>query len=229
MVAGSTVFEMSADNVGTKLFRYGLVDGVRTLKDSQLGQVFNRAKEEGLLSWVMYSENVDEMTVKGFADYYKDDSRMLFLIFFRGKLAGWIWLDDFGHRTARIHFGFFRWLAKERLTVRVARETLLEVLNMRFRGGTSLRVIRGETPAFNAPAVHFLRKIGMKIVGETPLAAYRYATDSSSSMIHSYITKDMLKDAMASRTADADAADASGVKEPNSLVHEGRREAVSLG
>jgi len=177
----------------TKLRGYGIVDGVRTLRDSQIGQLFRQAKEEGILPWVMYSDHTAALTERDFINFYKDDSRLLWLVHYDQRLAGWVWLDDIGHRTARIHFGFFKWLSREKLTVRVARELLWQLLSIKFRGGVMLQLIRGETPTFNKRAVRFIERVGLKVIGEMPQAAYQSSTATSSSMLYSYITRDMLK------------------------------------
>jgi hypothetical protein len=183
----------------TRLRGYLMIDGVRTLKDSQIGDLFRQAKDEGILQWVMYTQDTSTMTERSFVDYFKDESRMLWLVYHCDRLAGWVWLDDFlGSRTARIHFSFFRWLSRERLTVRVARELLWTLLSMKFKNGTSFQIIRGETPTFNKRAARFIEKVGLRVIGEMPQAAFQFSTGISSSMLYSYITKDMLRDSVLS-------------------------------
>ena len=177
----------------TKLLPYRVVEGVPTFTDSQLAHVFAKAKAERLLPLVMY--NLDpNMTAATFVRFYKNDlGRLLWLVFYDGKLAGWVWLDDFANRAARSHFCFFRWVSEARLTEEVGRETFRQLFNMKFRGGTMLQVIRAEMPAFNKPALWFLEKLGLKIVGEIPNGAYRSSTGKFYPMIYLYATKDLLK------------------------------------
>jgi hypothetical protein len=185
--------ETRGEPMKTRLFRYGEVDGVRTLKDSQLEALFERAKKENVLHTVMYSDDVERWTSRTFIALFKNEARASWLVFYDGKLAGWVWLDDFGHRTARIHFCFFKWLGKNRLTVQVGRELLWQLLNMGFRGGTRLAAIRGETPSFNKLAVRFIQKVGLRIIGEMPSAAFRHQDGVIYPMVYSYITLDILK------------------------------------
>jgi hypothetical protein len=176
----------------TKLMSYRVVEGVPTFTDSQLAQLFEKAKAERLLPLVMYNMSPD-MTAATFVRYYKDTgNRLLWLVFYEGKLAGWVWLDDFGNRTARSHFCLFRWVSEAKLTEEVGRDMFRQLFAMRFRGGTTLQVIRGEMPAFNKPALWFLQKLGMKAIGEIPDAAYRSWTGRFYPMIYLYVTKDML-------------------------------------
>lgn len=177
----------------TKLFRYGKVDGVRNLKDSQLVALFEKAKQENVLHTVMYSDDVEQWTSKTFIALFKSETRACWLVIYDGRLAGWVWLDDFGHRTARIHFCLFKWLSKEKLTVQVGRESLWQLLNMEFRDSKRLEAIRGETPSFNKLALRFMRKVGVRIIGEIPSAAYRQQDGVTYPMIYSFINRDILK------------------------------------
>ena len=130
----------------TRLVGYRVVEGVPTLTDLQLAKLFERAKAERLLPLVMYNMSPD-MTAATFVRFCKDAGRILWLVFYESKLAGWVWLDDFANRTARSHFCFFRWLSEGRLTEEVGREAFRQLFKMKFRGGTSLQVIRAEMPA----------------------------------------------------------------------------------
>lgn len=177
--------------VKTKLMPYRVIEGVPTFKDSHLVQLFEKAKAERLLPLVMYNMS-ENMTAATFVNFYKGSGRRLWLVFHEGKLAGWVWLDDFSNRTARSHFCLFRWVSEARLTEEVGRDMFRQLFNFRFRGGTMLQVIRGEMPAFNKPALWFLQKLGWKVVGEIPNAAYRASTGKFYPMAYLYATKDML-------------------------------------
>jgi hypothetical protein len=192
--------ELYAIPMITRLRGYGIVDGIRTLRDSQIASLFKQARDEGVLQWVMYSQNTTAMTERGFIDYFKDESRVLWMVYCGERLAGWVWLDDLGHRSARIHFCFFRWLSKERLTIRVAREALWFLLGVKFRNGASLQIIRGETPTFNKKAVRFIERVGLKVIGEMPQAAFHFSAGTSSSMLYSYVNRDMLRDSLLHET-----------------------------
>jgi RimJ/RimL family protein N-acetyltransferase len=148
----------------------------------------------------MYSDDKDHWNSEKFLLFVKNDARVCWFVFLDEKLTGWVWLDDFGHRTARVHFCLFGWTSKAKLTVQIGREVLRRLFNMEFRNGVKLEVIRGETPSFNKLAVRFLKRIGMEIVGEIPSAAYRHQDNTSYSMIYSYINKDMLTETAHEKT-----------------------------
>lgn len=216
--------EAQAGPMRTRLFRYGSVNGVPTLTDPQIAGLFERLKEEGLLDPILYSDDVGKITRRSFVEFFKAHGKVFWLVIFDDKLAGLVWLDDFGHRTARMHFCFFKWLTKTRLTVQVARELLWQLLDMKFNRGVSLRVIRGETPAFNKLALRFIRKVGLEVVGEIPHAAYRHSTDTSCPMIISYITKEMLRDHF--MASDPEASNSGIPQEEATGRFPGRREPV---
>ena len=84
----------------TTLLRYIVSDGIPNLKDSQLAALFELAKIERVLQTVMYSDDTDQWTSKHLIAFFKNQTRVIWLVFFDKKLAGWVSLDDFGHRTA---------------------------------------------------------------------------------------------------------------------------------
>lgn len=188
----SNIVPPSPPAAKTRLVGYRVVEGVPTFTDSQLAKLFERAKAERLLPLVMYNMSPD-MTAPTFVRFCKDAGRILWLVFYESKLAGWVWLDDFANRTARSHFCFFRWLSEGRLTEEVGREAFQQLFKMKFRGGTSLQVIRAEMPGFNRPALWFLEKLGLKVVGEIPNAAYRASTGKFYPMVYLYATKVLLE------------------------------------
>lgn len=190
----SIVPAASQSTAKTKLVPYTVVEGVPTLTDSQLATVFEKAKAERLLPLVMYNLPAD-MTAADFVRFYKSSGRILSLVFYEGKLAGWVWLDDLANRSARSHFCFFRWLSEARLTEEVGRDTFRQLFEMKFRSGTRLQVLRAEMPGFNKPGLWFLEKIGLKVVGEIPNAAYRVSTGKFYPMVYLYATKELLESA----------------------------------
>jgi hypothetical protein len=98
--------DLKVPSTRTRLLRYTVSDGVPNLKDSQLAALFELAKKERVLKNVMYSDDTSQWTSKHLIAFFKNQTRIIWLVFFDKKLAGWVWLDDFGHRTARIHFCF---------------------------------------------------------------------------------------------------------------------------
>lgn len=176
----------------TTLKPYQVIDGVATLKDSELIHLFERAKAERLLPLVMY--NMDpETPVQAFVRMFRiGGGRLLWLVLYEGKLAGWIWLDDIANRTARSHFCLFRWVSKARLSGAIGREMFREVFNLKFRNAVMLQVIRAEMPAFNKPGLWFLENVGLKAIGNIPDGAYRFSTGKFYPMIYLYASRDML-------------------------------------
>lgn len=170
---------------------YAEFDGIRTFSDSELKELYHQAKDEGLLETVFYDCAVDKFSDDAFVRYFKSPSRMTWLVLHEDELAGWVWLDDMRHRTARIHFCLFHWVSRKRLSVPIARGALWQFLNFKFRDGHSLRVIRGETPAFNKLAARFLSRLGMEVIGSIPFAVRRHSDGNAYSMIYSYITKEI--------------------------------------
>lgn len=188
--------EGNIDPMRSKLVPYVTVDGVRTLRDSQLARLFELAKEDDVLEPALYTEDLETMTAQKFVEFYKKPGLMLCFVYFDRKLAGWVWIDDFGRRTARVHFCTLKWLTREQQTVRCAREIMWQLLSLTDKNGATLNVLRGETPGYNKLAVRFLRRVGMKVVGEIPMAAHRFATGVSYPMVYSFITKDILEEHM---------------------------------
>lgn len=177
----------------TKLKPYQTIDGIPAFKDSELVHLLERSKEERLFPLVMY--NMDpEMTAAAFLHMYKSNAgRHLWLVFYDGELAGWVWLDDIANRTARSHFCLFRWVSKGKFSEEIGREMFWQLFSLKFRNGVMLQVIRAEMPGFNKPGLWFLENVGMRTIGEIPNGAYRFSTGKFYPMIYLYATKDMLK------------------------------------
>jgi hypothetical protein len=177
----------------TTLKSYKAIDGIPTFRDSEVAHLFEKAKEERLLPLVMY--NVDPATpISAFVRMFTiGGGRLLWLVFYDGKLAGWGWLDDITNRTARSHFCLFRWVSRAKLSEEIGRDMFVELFNLKFRNEITLQVIRAEMPAFNKPGLWFLENIGLKAIGEIPNAAFRFSTGKFCPMIYLYATRDMLK------------------------------------
>jgi hypothetical protein len=177
----------------TVLKPYRTVDGVPSFKDSEIVQLFERAKAERLLPLVMYNCDPD-MSAEAFLRMYKGSTlRQLWLVFYGDDLAGWIWIDDLASRTARSHFCLFRWVSQGRLSEEIGRDMFRQLFDTKFKSGATLRLLRAEMPGFNKPGLWFLENVGMKSIGQIPNCAYWVTTDRYYPMFYLYATKDMLK------------------------------------
>ncbi len=95
--------ETRGEPMKTKLFRYAEVDGVRTLKDSQIAALFEKAKQENVLQIVMYSDDMEQLTSKTFIAIFKSKMRASWLVFYDGKLGvGFGWTISATGRPASI-------------------------------------------------------------------------------------------------------------------------------
>lgn len=178
-----------------ELLAYEAIDGVPTLKDSQVLLLFRKAKAEGTLKWILYGINYDAMTEEQFLNWFKFGACKMWVVLWKGKLVGWIWIDDIRLKAGRLHYNFFRWAIKEGITGYVGRQCLKHFLNLKGRDGNHVfDVIRGETPSFNKLAVGYLKKLGMTIVGSIDQMAWSFDRQKAYPMIISYTTRDQLEE-----------------------------------
>lgn len=177
------------------LVAYEAIDGIPTLKDSQLAVLFNKAKAEGTLKYILYGINYDAMTEKQFIDWFKFSACKMWVVLYQQKLVGWIWIDDIRLKAGRLHYNFFRWAIKAGITGEIGRQCLKYFLNLKGADGNYVfDVIRGETPAFNKLAVGYLKKLGMTVVGTIDKMAWSFDRQKAYPMVISYMTRDQIKE-----------------------------------
>jgi len=156
-----------------KLIQYCEIDGVHNFPDSWIKSLFNRMREERLLSKAFYEGDIQ--TSDEFLQAMKYGKNRLFIIYrdLSGdkEILGITWLNGFRKRSAYMHQCLFRntW-GKE--SPAIGKAVLDQLLHLSDSRGYIFDVLIGLTPANNRLAIAWLQKVGLTSIGEIPDAAW---------------------------------------------------------
>lgn len=167
---------------------YMYIDGVPTFKNSDIMKLFDRMKSDGTLSITFFDGVI--RTRKQFLSYMRQLGIYLYVCYIKGDVnpMGFVWLSDFGHKTAHGHFCIFREYWHD--AYHIGHEILVTLITMKDREGNYvLDAIYGITPTSNKPAIRAITNAGMKIVGTLPYRAWNDSKGKSEDAILSYFTR----------------------------------------
>jgi len=164
-------------------------DGIRTLRDSDLVDIFNSMSSRGLLHKTFYDGSVN--TVDEFVSCFKHRENLMWVVLCDGVVAGIFWLNTFEHRTAQIHQCLFIDILKKDIfrTIKLGFEMIMEIRNK--EGEYTLDGLIGFTPASYTASIKCLQRAGMKIKAILP-NAFRmiHEGDRSEDAVLSYVTRE---------------------------------------
>lgn len=176
------------------LFLFGEVDGIANVSDSQIRELYERAKQEGVGELVFRDGTVDSAT--DFLREMKAPGTTLFLLYSRGLLAGFVFLNRFEGRSARIHFCLFR-LVWGRESRALGHWTLRQLLWLRDGEGRFVfDMLLGYVPEANPIACRYCRKIGGRVEGRLPYGGYCFREGRSEPVKVFSITRESLNESL---------------------------------
>lgn len=168
---------------------YAAVDGIRTFRDSEIAELYERLLAEG------GAHVFRDGTVASAAEFLrmaKAPGVVLYVAYVRGKLAGVVWLNRFQARFAQCSFFVFRefW---GRAALGLGRHCLRELLHARdAEGRHHLDMLVGITPADNRAAVGFALRCGWRRRGVLPWGVYDAASGASAPAVLTTATREEL-------------------------------------
>jgi len=157
-------------------------DGIPTMSDSFLMDLYVQTRDEGSDEYVFYDGPMDP---QGFVRMFKSPGNYLFLIEVDGERAGYVWLNGWKEFTATAHFCFFKSVRGNGKAVEVGRGTVKWLFE-----NMDLVAMYGMTPEEYGPVLAFVQAIGMKILGTLPKAAWNYRKQKHSGCVISYTTRE---------------------------------------
>lgn len=160
-----------------KILPYTKVDGVPTLRDSDLVRLYLQMADEGRLEWAFYDGSVQ--SADDFLYFAKSTHLYLFLNSDEEYL-GFFWVTDLTPISCKVHFCM---LAKAGKQVLKLGRMGLEFL------GEHFKVIEGVTPVKNILACKFIQKVGMIPIGVMPDRIYNFYADNTEDALISYYQK----------------------------------------
>lgn len=164
-------------------------DGIRSLRDSDLLDIFNLMSSKNLLHKTFYDGSVT--SDNEFISCFKHRENVMWVVLCDGVVAGIFWLNTFEHRTAQIHQCLFIDVLKRDI-FRTGKLILELVMNMKDNNGEHMfDGLIGLTPASYHASVKYLQRAGMNIKATLPNAFRMFhECNRAEDAILSYVTKE---------------------------------------
>lgn len=162
---------------------YTKMDGIRTVTDSEMKALFVRTVKEDLSDIVFYEGTIK--TPEEFLAMSKTPGTLFHLLKGGSATVGYMWLNRFENRTARLHFCMFReyWSG----AVFLGRYVLNALLCMKTKDGEHLfDLLTGFIPTWNKRAIDFVLACGGETHGAIPNSIYNDKTGKSESAVFLY-------------------------------------------
>lgn len=142
---------------------YTTVDGIPTMRDSDLASIYQRVVAERSYRWLFFDRFVQDD--EGFISLAKSCLFVPALV--DNTPAGFFWLDGFHGKTARLHFCVFRafWGDIARQIGRAAFQFVEGLVKDR----NGLQILYGFVPLHNVMAKKYALDVGMAPCGVLPL------------------------------------------------------------
>lgn len=162
------------------------IDGVPTLRDSEIKALFEAMKEQGHLKTVFYDKSV--VDADGFVREMKRRDTNFFAVYDLDKTPLAIfWLNTHEGRSARVHFCTFK--AAFGRAPSIGRECLSRTLQMKADDEYVFDCLIGITPADNKLAVRALKRAGMVASATIPSMLYNAYTNKPMDAVLGYCTR----------------------------------------
>jgi|GEM_PF-491745 len=174
------------DKIDIRILPYCFQDGIPTMRDSEIAELFDMMRNQGCLPVVFYDKSVIDSA--GFIREMKRRDTHFFVAYTINKtpLAMW-WLNTFEGRSARIHFCAFK--AAFGISPTIGRECLARTLQMQVDGAYILDCLIGITASSNKLALRALKKAGMIAASTIPNMLYNGYTNKPMDAVLSYCTR----------------------------------------
>lgn len=162
------------------------IDGVPTVRDSEIINLFRRMKESGRLETTFYDGSIT--SEEGFLQYMKSPDVALYIFLLGDETVGFAWLTDVNPPRTYAHFCMFPEAGRFILALgRLFLQRLLMATDA--EGNYIFDVLLGATPFYNESAIHFVSKCGMVQLGVVPCFVYNAWRREKEDAVLSYTTR----------------------------------------
>lgn len=139
---------------------YTEINGIRTISDNDIKDIFSRMKQEGTLKTVFYNESITNEDE--FLRFFKCGSNFIVVAYLDKEMCGFGWINNLNKTYAFTHFCFFKEYWGEK-TDGIGKACLDY-----FDSWDSFKVFVGMVPAFNKRAIKFVKRMGYTEIGTIP-------------------------------------------------------------
>ena len=148
------------------LVPYVEMNGVRTVSDEIIKDVFQQMKIEKTLETVFYSGEVKNE--QDLLAILKNRNNLHVFVLVDGVVGGFAWINGLKSNYAYAHFCFFKKTWGEH-TQEIGKKLIEYWFSIPDKNGEPLfDVLIGIVPAFNKSAINFIQKLGLITIGEIP-------------------------------------------------------------
>lgn len=161
-------------------FPYIEYDGMWTLRDSEMVELFEQFEKEQTIN-LIFRDNVIQ-TPEHFIRHFKYSGDKLYFWTVENKIGGIFWLNHFTGKRCNLHFNALKWTWGTHVTEsgKNVLQRLLEVYDC----------ILGDIPIDNKLAIRSVKTMGMKELCIVPKAIYDDGLNKSIDAMLLYITKE---------------------------------------
>ena len=135
-----------------------------------------------------------------FLNYTLRDNVLPYLCYYCGKPVGFITLDTFEGKSARVHF--FTFDSSRLMRIKGGREFIGRLLHMKRDGEYWLDALYGVIPKSNTMAFKYASILGLRWLIEAPALHYNNETGKSESSMVGYINREVYYEFTGQRITD---------------------------
>jgi RimJ/RimL family protein N-acetyltransferase len=139
---------------------YVEVNGMRTIPDERLKDIYNRMANEGTLSTVFYGSQINSEA--DFINFFKNGSNFICVAFLDKEMCGFTWINSLNETYAFMHFCFFKEFWGKRM------EGIGKACFDYYKSWNRFKVFIGMIPDFNKRAIKFAKRMGYVELGTIP-------------------------------------------------------------
>lgn len=147
---------------------YVRIDGIPTMKDSEVEEIYHRCFDEGFGDTLFHDGTIKN--VEEFRNAVTHPTVMFWIVYNKEEKdeVGFFWLNRIEQTHAYCHFaGFVKYWGKPILT-QAGVEAMTLLLKPRGEAKPLFDTIMGMIPSSNTFGIEYLRRVGLKDYGEIP-------------------------------------------------------------
>jgi len=164
---------------------YVEIDGIRTIKDSEIKNLFVRTQQDGLVETVFYDGFI--RTADDFLLLMKHNFTFLWVLKDCEQTVGYMWLDRVEGKAARQHYCTFKEYWGK--AVEIGKFVLDKVMALQNDDGFVFEVLIGIVPEWNKKAVDFSVKCGGVNAGVIPNVIWNGYTKQTENAVLIHYTR----------------------------------------
>jgi len=164
---------------------YVEIDGIRTIKDSEIKELFARTKQDGLVETVFYDGYI--RTADDFLLLMKNKFIFFWVLKDGEQTVGYVWLDRAEGKAIRQHYCTFKEYWGK--AVELGKFVLDKIMALQNDDGFIFSVLIGIVPEWNKKAIDFSVKCGGVNAGVIPNMIWNGYKEQTENAVLIYYTR----------------------------------------